>query len=242
MPATIRRIRENLINLADHADQLISLTEWYKKILLENGIAPEKITVIPQRLAIDQAMPVKRKSAVTTLPIKIVFIGRVQPQKGVDLLIEAAKSLPAEKLVVDIYGIEEDTEYYRQCRAAVAGSNIRLMGPLERGQVLTTLAQYDMLCLPSTFSEMSPLVIQEAFAADIPVLASRVLGNAEQVKHGINGLLFTFKSVDDLRIQLNRVIDEPALIDKMKSRINPPGTFSETAMQYGELIKTFHPE
>jgi len=242
MPETIRRIREDLINLAHYADQLISLTEWYKNILLENGIAPEKITVIPQRLAIDRATSIKRKSAVTTLPIKIVFIGRVQPQKGVDLLIEAAKSFPAEKLAVDVYGIEEDTDYYRKCRAAIAGSNTRLMGPLERDQVLTTLAEYDMLCLPSTFSEMSPLVIQEAFAAGIPVLASRVLGNAEQVKHGVNGLLFTFKSVDDLKLQLNRVIDEPGLVDKMKGRINPPGTFNETAMQYGVLIKTFHPE
>lgn len=51
------------------------------------------------------------------------------------------------------------------------------------------------MSLCSTFSEMSPLVIQEAFAARLPVIASNVYGNAEQITHGENGLLFNFNDV-----------------------------------------------
>jgi glycosyltransferase involved in cell wall biosynthesis len=241
MPATVRRIKSELAELADNADQLIALTEWYKKILVENGVPPAKITVIPQRL-MTARVPLDRKTFPPALPIKVVFVGRLQPQKGVHLLIEAAKSFPGEKLTVDIYGIEEDTVYYRECRAAVDGTpNIRLMGPLNRDKVVAKLTEYDILCLPSTFSEMSPLVIQEAFAAGIPVLASRVMGNAEQITPGKNGLLFAFKSADDLRTQLNRLITEPALINQMKNQITPPGNFSEIATQYMELIKNFRP-
>lgn len=239
MPSIIQRIGADLAELVDNTDQLVSLTEWYKKILLINGVPPEKITVIPQRLANDRVIPI-RQPAHPALPVKLIFIGRIQPQKGVHLLIEAAKSFTKQQLTVDIFGFEEDTDYYRECRdASVAFDHIRLMGPLDRNKVLTTMPAYDMLCLPSTFSEMSPLVIQEAFIAGIPVVASRVYGNAEQVKHGVNGLLFAPGSVNDLRRQLSRVIAEPALIGKIKSRIEPPGNFSKTAGQYDELIKTF---
>ena len=65
------------------------------------------------------------------------------------------------------------------------------------------MADYDLLCVPSLSSEMSPLVIQEAFAAGIPVLASRGYGNIEQIRHGENGLVFNFNSADSLAIKTN---------------------------------------
>jgi glycosyltransferase involved in cell wall biosynthesis len=89
-----------------------------------------------------------------------------------------------------------------------------------------------MLCLPSAFSEMSPLVIQEAFAAGIPVLASEVYGNAEQVRHDQNGLLFPFKSLSGLLQQLSRIIEEKDLLPALKSRVVAPPSFDQAGEQY----------
>jgi glycosyltransferase involved in cell wall biosynthesis len=85
---------------------------------------------------------------------------------------------------------------------------------------------------------MSPLVIQEAFAAGIPVIASDVYGNREQIIHGVNGLLFAFRSESDLKKQLQFIIDDPSLIGKMKSQVQAPAGFEEAGMKYEELYKS----
>jgi glycosyltransferase involved in cell wall biosynthesis len=60
---------------------------------------------------------------------------------------------------------------------------------------------------------MSPLVIKEAFAAGIPVLASNVYGNAEQINDGKNGWLFKFNDSDALKTKLQQLIDDPFLVE-----------------------------
>jgi len=100
---------------------------------------------------------------------------------------------------------------------------------------VSVLAGYDILCLPSTFSEMSSLVIQEAFAAGIPVLASRVYGNMEQVKDGHNGLLFDFRSSKDLKAKLAKLISEPGFLQRLRENVRPPGSFDKVNSAYLQL-------
>jgi len=234
IPSTINRIKNELVVLENNVDKFISLTEWYKKILLVNGVAKNKIIVIPQGLAVTNIA--KKNNKPSYLPIKIVFIGRIQSQKGVDLLINALKGFSPNEVILDIYGKPEDTDYYRQCvESGVSKSFINFKGAIERTEVLNVLTAYDILCLPSTFSEMSPLVIQEAFAAGIPVLASNVYGNAEQIQHGANGWLFSFKNKEALEKQVAELIKQPELIDAAKKNVPTPNTFDVLTRAYDEL-------
>ena len=137
---------------------------------------------------------------------------------------------------LDIYGQTNEPEYERFCRKMCSGMlNIRWMGSLQIDKVITTMTQYHILSLCSTICEMSPLVIQEAFAAGIPVIASNVYGNAELIQHGYNGLLFKFNNVESLREQIHLCIDNPNLIQQMSKNIKPPSDFSEVAAAYYKL-------
>ena len=100
------------------------------------------------------------------------------------------------------------------------------------------MAEYNALCLCSTITEMSPLVIQEAFAAGLPVIASNVYGNAEQITHGINGLLFNFNDPNDLLKQLKRCIDEKDLLQSLSKNIKPPRSFVELGNEHLQLYKS----
>ena len=84
---------------------------------------------------------------------------------------------------------------------------------------------------------MSPLVIQEAFAAGLPVIASNVYGNAEQIKHDVNGLLFRFKDVASLKEQLKRCINETFLLQELKKNLPPIRSFKEVGDAYEQLYK-----
>jgi glycosyltransferase involved in cell wall biosynthesis len=84
------------------------------------------------------------------------------------------------------------------------------------------------------------LVIQEAFAAKIPVIATNLGGMAEAVTHEVNGLLFERGDVDDLARQLRRVADEPGLLPKLRSGIPPVKTIeqevTELETMYRDLV------
>ena len=239
MPSTIKRIKNDLNELAKNTDQIISLTEWYKKILLLNGVPFNKITVIQQGLALLNQRVLQKDDLPINLPVKVAFLGRIQFQKGVHLIIAAFKNFTAAEIVVDIYGQEEETIYYKNCiKNSLGLKNIFWKGLINREEVVDKLSGYDLLCLPSLFSEMSPLVIQEAFAAGIPVLASKVYGNIEQIRHGENGLVFNFNSADSLAEQLKLIINNPELINQMKSKIVPPDDFERVCNSYLNLYQS----
>ncbi len=236
MPSMIKRIKRELLELSENVDRFVTLTHWYKKILLENGVPTEKLVIIPQALATIKEHSYKKNDQPVQLPIKMVFIGRIQSQKGIHLLVEAMNHFKAFQICLDIYGQTEDNEYYQQCINAAAGNeSISWKGVIPREDVVGSLAKYDLLCLPSTFSEMSPLVIQEAFAAGIPVLASNVYGNAEQVRNGDNGWLFKFNDGNELKNKLQQLIDKPEMIQAAKARIQPVRGFADLADEY-ELL------
>ena len=143
---------------------------------------------------------------------------------------------------MDIYGQTTDNDYEQDLKNRTRNfSNIRWNGVLQKEKVLTTLVNYDALCLCSTFSEMSPLVIQEAFSVGLPVIASNVYGNAEQIKNGINGLLFKFNNADSLKEQLEKCIEDKNLLSKLKHNIKIPRSFESVADEhlklYDELIQ-----
>jgi glycosyltransferase involved in cell wall biosynthesis len=84
---------------------------------------------------------------------------------------------------------------------------------------------------------MSPLVIQEAYAARIPVIASNVYGNAEQINDGINGWLFKFNDAEDLRQKLQMIIENPNMIKEAKKSIPEVRSFSDVAEDYKRLYE-----
>ena len=236
VPANIQRIKKELRDLIDNLDQFVTYAKWYKRILLENGVPENKITVVPAALVTTKKNENYKLFKQTELPVKMVFIGRIQPQKGIHLIIEAIRNFSVEQVQIDIYGKEEETNFYKQCIKDTRNiSNINWKGLLDRDQVLESLSHYDILCLASTFSEMSPLVIQEAFASGIPVLASKVYGNMEQVQHLHNGMLFEFNSSKSLQKQIQLLIDNPDLLQQMKNNVVAPCNFDVVHEMYLRL-------
>lgn len=238
VPLVIKRKKRDIATAVQYLDKLVCLTDWYSKMLLYNDIPAEKIAVIKQALAhhTNESRSIA-KNAGAGGPVKLVFIGRLQPQKGVLMLINAVSAFAPGQFILDIYGKEEvRSDYFEQCiSAATKTPGISWHGALKSNEVISTLRRYDMLCLPSTISEMSPLVIQEAFAAGIPVLASRGYGNAEQVEHGVNGLLFDMNSSAALTEQLNVIISNKEMLQQMHRNISAPASFDTVHKQYMQL-------
>jgi glycosyltransferase involved in cell wall biosynthesis len=136
------------------------------------------------------------------------MIALFRPRKGIEVLLEALAALRSRGMNVRLRAVGgfETPAYEAAVHALVAKldleDSIDWIG-FTRG-INRELAKMDVMVLPSLFGEGLPLVVLEAMAAGVPVIASRVEGVPEAVSHRATGLIVEPGSVS----QLSRAIEE----------------------------------
>ncbi len=116
-----------------------------------------------------------------------------RPRKGMEVLLEAVAELRSRGLPVRLQAVGgfETPQYEGQIKGLTASLGltdaVRWTG-LTR-DVEAELARMDLFVLPSLFGEGLPMVVLEAMAAGVPVVATRVEGVPEAIRHGQDGLL-----------------------------------------------------
>lgn len=234
-PFLIDDLKKKLLQLSGACDKMVVLSLWYKKVLEINGVPPHKLVHIAQGLPGGHKYEkVEKQDGI----LKLIFVGRIHETKGLHLLIKALNELPSGKVTLHVYGKINDDDYAVECRkSAEHMKNIYWKGQLSPDLVTGTLSHFDCLCVPSVICEMSPLVIQEAFAAAIPVLASNVYGNAEQIKNGENGWLFNFNDSIDLKNKIQMLLNDPEMIRVAGAKMQPVKSFAAVAGEYENVYK-----
>jgi len=175
---------------------------------------------------------------------KIVFAycGGLSPHKGIHLLLKSFRDLDPQNAELRLYGSCFHEDAYLGYLKDIANSDerIRFCGTYSEDQVGEALSDIDVLVLPSLWYENYPLVLHEALACNVPVIASNIGGMAEKVMPSMNG--FTFKAGDakDLEETLKFVLDSPDILNRIKqsmqSYIAPLA--EEEAYLYERLYRT----
>jgi glycosyltransferase involved in cell wall biosynthesis len=153
----------------------------------------------------------------------IGYRGRVSPEKGIDILIEAFKRVPGEQLSLRIYGgINEKKPYDRQLLSmAKDDRRIHFMGRYSNQDLPKIMESIDISVVPSRWYENQPYTILESFAYGIPVIATDLGGMSEMIDDGGNGLLFKLNDVKDLAYQLQKFVSDPELLACLRRGIMP---------------------
>ena len=236
-PFMIKEMKEDLVELTRLGAGIIVLTDWYKRVLELNGVPADKLYKITQGLA-GNSTSIAHLIDDGQKTFKLIYIGRITESKGLHLLTEAVKKIDGSLICLSIYGAPAEEKYLEELKAAtVLNKNIFWKGSMEPKDVIAEISRHDCLCVPSVICEMSPLVIQEAFAANIPVLASNVYGNAEQIEDGKNGWLFKFNDSNDLSEKISSLVQNPSLLSEAKKNIGQVKSF-ETVGEEHQLLYT----
>lgn len=160
--------------------------------------------------------------------LRFGYIGSLAWQKGVHVLVEAFNGIADDSAELWIYGDPSAfPDYARRLRELATNPRIRFLGRVDGEDVGAALSGLDALIVPSLWYENSPLVIQEAFAAGVPVIASDLGALAEKVRHGLDGLLFPPGDASSLREVLRRVIEEPAILERLRANIRSVKSMEE---------------
>ncbi len=189
-----RRVR-NQINMwlerrAGHrAARLIAVSPSVRRYMIEQGFRASQVVCVPNGVPGIDAAPRRRAPKSWTLGMAALF----RPRKGIETLLEAlaAVRLAGGDVRLRAIGPFETPEYEAEIRSHV--ERLGLEDAIDWTGFVTDiaaeLARIDALVLPSLFGEGLPMVVLEAMAAAVPVIATSVEGVPEAVVSGENGLL-----------------------------------------------------
>ncbi len=144
---------------------------------------------------------------------RLLFVGRLAAVKGLPMLLDAAAALaPAHPgLRLTIVGDGPDRAWLEARAAALGiGAQVVFTGYRSQAEVADALTEADVFVLPS-FAEGVPVVLMEAMAARVPVVATRVAGVAELVEDGVSGHLVPPGDAEALAGALGRIMGDAAL-------------------------------
>lgn len=142
------------------------------------------------------------------------YVGRISPEKGVDVALQALARLRGEGLEAEfeIAGGGE-AEHLRELEALAAslgvGDRVRFLGPLDTGALKGFYARIHALVVPSVWEEPAGLVLVEGALAGVPLVASRVGGIPEIVRDPEEALLVSPGDPAALATALRRTLTEP---------------------------------
>jgi glycosyltransferase involved in cell wall biosynthesis len=235
--------RVYLKQVLETIDLVISPSRFLIQKVEEYGLKPRQMIYLP--FGIEDAHLLSGQTDRPSEKLRIGYLGQFASHKGVHLLLDAFQKLvklPGSCELVLHGRISEASPYMRKLlRIAENDPAITFAGPYPNSEVGRVLNELDVIVVPSVWYENRPTVIVEALATRTPVIAARLGGMAELIKHNENGLLFETGSVEGLAEQLQRLLDEPALLPQLRDGIQPIPTVNDEVAMLALLYESLLP-
>ncbi|MGQ9866197.1 MAG: glycosyltransferase [Pseudanabaenaceae cyanobacterium] len=233
-----RQRQQVFYEMMAEATAIVAVCRWVQDLLVANGVPGTKITLCRQGTGVS---PVRPTAPRRPGPLRVACLGRLDPVKGMAVLIRAWQAMPQVAIALDVYGVGNPA--YGAYLRALAGDDgrIALREPVPAAAVVATLQTYDVLAVPSQCLETGPLVIYEAFAAGIPVVGSDLGGIAELVTPGSNGMLVAAYADPAAWAQVfQEWVANPDRLEHLRLGVQPPRTMADVAREmvslYGSLL------
>jgi D-inositol-3-phosphate glycosyltransferase len=206
---------------------------------------PHKVRIVPCGVDVELFRPVDRARARTHLGLDdgqyVLFVGRLEPLKGVDVLIDAmsilARNGSKARLLIAGGNLDGDLAHLLRARVNEHRLNemVRFLGAVDQMDLPNYYSAADICAMPS-FYESFGMVAIEAMACGTPVVASRAGGLQFTVRDGDNGLLVPPGDSVALADAMHKLLSDPALCDRMgKAAISAAQDYSWDQVSRGIL-------
>ena len=235
-------------SMRGNVDRFIVGDRNARAFMLEQGIPEDKIHSIAQCLPAG-ALRVRRQGdgnpGGISRPLRIAFVGRLQPEKGLHILTRAFDAMPGEAAVElwiihahlarpeNIEPLFPDATRFRR---GLSRGRIKLFRPGTSDELFDLMAAADVAVVPSIAYESPSLVLLEFVAQRTPIVRSESAGMDHVIQDGINGRTFPYGDWSALRDALLEIVARPALLDEWRARLPQIGGDSLYAREVAELF------
>ncbi|HYN21402.1 MAG TPA: glycosyltransferase [Thermoanaerobaculia bacterium] len=215
------RYRDALVRKAlRQADAFVTGSRFLHQSYLDLGyLRPEDpVTVVPY--GIETAPPVLRRRREP--PLRFGYVGSLGRHKGVHVAVAAFAGIDPAKAKLAIWGDPAGNPTYAQELRESGGAAVELRGAFPEERKPDVFAEIDVLIVPSIGLESFGLVAREALHFGVPVLASD-RGALPEMFEGAEdcGALFDPEDPASLRAWIERLIADPAILDRWAASLPP---------------------
>ena len=209
--------------IAREADRIVVAGRDERQLLVSlYGATAERISVVPCGVNLDLFQPIAKDEARKRLGLRdddqiLLFVGRIEPLKGVDILLGAAAQLEADSdcfvLVIGGDSTAQDGEmaHLRELATELGiAERVTFMGAVDHERLPDFYSAADVCVVPS-FYESFGLVALEAMACGTPVVASRVGGLTGFVRDGETGYLIPWRCPEPFAERLEMLLGNEEL-------------------------------
>lgn len=166
-----------------HCVLVLSPSQHLGQFFVSQGLDPARLRILPP--SPPPARPRVQWPAAAP-PLRLAFVGSVIPAKGLHVVLEALRSLPPEGFVLDVVGPSPEVHrapgYAASCRRLAEGLHVTWWGAQPHEHVQALLEQVHGLVFPSIWEENAPLVLAEARARGLWIVASALSGAHERLR------------------------------------------------------------
>ena len=176
----------------------------------------------------------------------LLFVGRLAEKKGVCYAIEALRNVEDAMLVIAGDGpLREELQRQADKVMRETGKKIVFLGAKTHEELKKIYASADLFVMPSITAkdgdkEGFGLVILEAFASGLPIVASRSGGITDIVKDGVNGFLVEEKDAGGMAEQIDRLLKDEEIYNKMQTEAKKSVQqydYRQIAARYAQFLK-----
>jgi glycosyltransferase involved in cell wall biosynthesis len=224
--------REEAIYAA--ADAITVPSNVARRSFLAQGIAPEKVHVIPYGVRLDKFAPAEAPLADS---FEVLFAGQISLRKGIPYLLEAFARVrhPGKHLTL-VGSVQDDV---RELLAKLPTQRVTFAGSLPQPELAARMARSHVLALASV-EEGLALVQGQALACGCPVVATVATGAEDLFTDGVEGFIIPDRDTDALARRLQQLADDPALRERTSAaaleRVKTLGGWDHYGDQWDKLL------
>jgi len=197
-----------------YADRILAETEFEKKRLIAFGSDASKIDVIYREVDTSRFTNWSNNSYD---PKSVLFVGRITPIKGIELIINSLTFLDDE-ISLTIIGPVENYDYLNRLKNLARHKNLQdrvnFLGAITYEELPKHYSSALTLVLPSLYENLGGVLL-EAQACECPVIAPTTGGTSEVLEDGETGFLLSSRSPKELAETINQLVDNPSLRERM---------------------------
>jgi len=196
------------------AERILAETNYEKNQIIQHGGEDSKIDVVYRE--VDTSLFTNRRNN-SPDPKTVLYVGRITPIKGIELIIDSLTLLDDE-ISLTIIGPVENYDYLNRLENLVRHSNLQdrvnFLGAVPYEELPKHYSSALVLVLPSLYENLGGVIL-EAQACECPVIATDVGGVKEIVEDGKTGFMLNERSAEELAEKINVLASDASLRKEM---------------------------
>ena len=210
------RITKKIIKFDKKVSAFIVVSSFLKQFVDENLKTKKPVRLIYNPLYIKEKIDYSGEKTIKKAEgdnlVKFLYVGRLSPEKGLELLLDVIKEVKAELIIIG------DGELMPLCQkvSAETDGRVKILGYQDRESVFLIMKSCDCLVLPSKVLETAGLVLVEAGYNGLPCIVANHGALTEFIKPGKNGIYFEPDNMSSLKKAMIKIVENPELLVTLK--------------------------